>query len=137
MSRTAHVRRCRWCAGPWVADGSTTAQVLDVLEECPSPEGWTARQLADRVNRGIRAVRRTLVDLKNAGLVTAVRRPDGPTLEYRARRRPKAPDRSWPPTLTAGFMCSCGTFLPNPHRVPTVHILSKHHEEHVHPGGAA
>ena len=133
MSRTAHVRRCRWCAGPFVVEGSTTARILDVLEECPTPEGWTARQLTERVSRSKAAVRRALIDLKNAGLISAVRRPRGRALEYRARRREKAPDRSWPPTVTAGFMCSCGVFLPNPHRLPTHHILSAHHEEHVHP----
>ena len=133
MSRTAHVRRCRWCAGPQVHEGSASARILDLLEECPTPQGWTSRQIADRLGLNVQAVRRALVDLKKAQLVTGVRRPHGVTLEYRAKRRPQAPDRTWPPTLTAGFMCSCGQFLPNPHRLPTVHILSAHHEEHVHP----
>jgi len=134
MTRPAYKHRCRWCGGPRVHDGSIAARVLDLLEEAADQRWWTAMQLAARLSRKPDSVRRALIDLKAAGLVHATRTSMSGPYEYARKRRPRSVDRTWPPTVTQGFLCSCGMFLPDPQRVGARHLLSAHHADHINPG---
>ena len=133
MTRTAHEHRCRWCGGPKVHEGSITARILDLLEEAVDQRWWTASQVAARINRKPASVRRAFIDLKAAGLVHATRKRISGPYEYARKRRPHSVDRSWPPTVTQGFLCSCGMFLPDVHRLGFQRIVSAHHEDHIDP----
>lgn len=129
-------RLCRWCDGPACHKGSTAARIFDLLEDL-GPTVWlTIPQLANRLH-GTRetTIRREAHRLAEARVLRrrTTTRPGTttPRSEFSIRPARTHIDTHWPPTIEHGIRCSCGTFLPNPHRLSTEHILGAHKPEHT------
>lgn len=123
--------RCHACGvRPLQADG-LPARLLAELERVG--EWLSAGALARTFGVPSSAAAGALRRLADRGLIHRLRVPSRRSARwaYRADRSQLPRSRSWPPTLTAGYLCSCGQFLPNPQRVPVEYILSAHRQEHL------
>lgn len=128
-------RLCRWCDGPACHKGSTAARIFDLLEDL-GPDVWlTAEQLTTRLDRNPSTIRREAHRLAETGVLrrrtTLHRQGTSPRSEFSIRPARTHIDTHWPPTVEHGVRCSCGTFLPNPHRLPLEHLLGTHRPDHT------
>lgn len=123
-------RSCAFCGEPQVKVGSKVHQVLELLLDDPG-YSWTPREVATRLSIGAETVRRELHRLAAADVIRVRKHRTalGPRLRYSAHHQPA--DRTWPPTLISGYLCSCGEFLSNPNGHPLRIVLDAHKQSHL------
>lgn len=129
--------RCHNCGARPLQEGALPARLLAELDRAGEwlTAGALARSLQVRSSSPVAGALRRLVD---RGLIRRIPNPRRGSYSrwlYRAQLPTGAStstrSRAWPPTVTAGYLCSCGGFVPNPHRLPLEHVLSAHRQDHL------